>query len=267
MAAATSKDIDMFKEDGTQNNIYCNSNTGKYEKHINLELTNELTYFHDCKASGMPTESYITEQIRLHGACLLKNIIKIDELIRSLTNLLGPLKKQSNGKLNTVIAPNENPSKLINSKTFQPLHQDNIYEREAPKYVLLYCISCAETGGENILININTLLNEQGINPFLSLLDKDSQTFLSTGVKSAVITKTSDGFTSKISPFASKILFQDGASCKAFHKLIDVIHSDTQHMVFKKLLSGDALLMDNTRVLHGRCAFTGTNRKLCRFWF
>jgi hypothetical protein len=257
----------MFSEDGIQENIYCNSNTEKYKKHINLESTNELTHFHDCKFSGMPTESDITEQIRLYGTCLIKNITQIDELIKRLTRLLGPLKKQSNGKLNTVIVPNENPSKLINSKTFQPLHQDNIYEREAPKYVLLYCISCAETGGESILINIDTLLNKQGIKPFLSLINKDSQTFLRTGVKSAVLTKTSDGFTSKISPFASKILFQDSASCKAFHKLIDVIHSDTQHMVFKKLLSGDALLMDNTRVLHGRCAFTGANRKLCRFWF
>ena len=135
-----------------------------------------------------------------------------------------------------------------------------------PKFILLKCIDAAESGGETILVDGKKALLE-ALNNYPQIIgelfDSNSKFFLGNGVMTSqsVFKLRSDGSIQFNYSNDSNFILTEKSKV-----LVDIFDNNCLEPSHEfKLNSGEVLLIDNYRILHGRNKFSGS-RVLERVW-
>jgi len=200
--------------------------------------------------------------------------VNLDDLGLWLSNFLGDLmtKKNPHRKNYCPVIAESNSKYFVNSSFSQPLHTDEGYSKTYPKYLALYCKHQANNGG------VSTLFDFFSLYPLLC--QYFSKTLKQLNTMDAVTLHGITGFEAK--PILLSTSLNDPAisycatlkqmSCslevfKIFNFITRYIHQPLSQIRFK-LQSNQVLLLDNTRILHGRTKFDiNDRRELYRYWF
>ena len=217
----------------------------------------------------------IHDKIIENGFCLVnfKNKVSPEWLSNWQESFLGELvtNKNPKGLPYSKVAIKAGSAYLADSSKAQPLHTDEGYTVNIPKYISLFCAEQAETGGISTLALIDNLINQFDEN-FLS----DNFAFK----KDAMIVASAHGEVNKplffyydndkvgiaYSPIVKNIKLLSNLK-KVFELITEYIHQP-KNQIRIKLEKGDLLIINNFRVLHGRTSFdNNSNRTFYRFWF
>jgi hypothetical protein len=158
-----------------------------------------------------------------------------------------------------------------NSAFAQPLHTDEGYRSEFPRFVSLYCVGASRSGGESIIVKVEALLVE-----LYRLFGENVNNFFQSDfiqIESAyeqiykkILFRLKEGMVGmSYSPILRSLkTSEQGNKMIAF--INQFIH-DPLNQYRVKLNKSDLLIMDNCRVLHGRTAFgENDDRLMLRLW-
>jgi alpha-ketoglutarate-dependent taurine dioxygenase len=151
------------------------------------------------------------------------------------------------------------------------LHTDGSFEPVPPTYMLMYCETPADEGGDSLLASGDRLFKH---------LSLEHPGYLAALSKPAAFTITRDDRTAKRAVFTPvngrlRLAFRSGNDIRleidskavtAFDHVRAWLR-DPANCIHYKLGAGDILIFDNTRMLHGRTAFSRESaRSLHGLW-
>ncbi|MEZ4753287.1 MAG: TauD/TfdA family dioxygenase [Bdellovibrionota bacterium] len=150
-------------------------------------------------------------------------------------------------------------------------HTDGAYLDAPPEIVALHCVREIYDGGDSLLIDGKSLYQE---------ISKCHPEYLTMLMRPDAFTITRAGETSKRPLFFSKgcrtrLAFRTGdlvavvphPECAKAFAAVEEYALRRENQLRLRLESGDILICDNTRMLHGRLGFSvGSPRKLHRLW-
>lgn len=198
------------------------------------------------------------------------------EALFEVVKLFGEVRVTNYGKLFDVkVSPN--PSNLAFTNQGLQAHTDNPYRHPRPSVQLLYCLENSAAGGESVLIDgfaAAKRLQSEDPNAF-DLLTRYPVDFEYKSLKDQVhllargpmIELDSDNklmsvrFNSRSIAPIKNVPFSDmTAYYQAYRKFSDIIDDPGMGISFK-LEPGECVVMDNTRVLHSRLAYSGSGER------
>ena len=208
-----------------------------------------------------------------YGVTLLKNVPHRLNQVESIIGLFGQIKETNYGRVfdvRTVI----DPQNLAYSSKTLGAHVDNPYRNPTPTLQLLHCLNNDQPGGESTLVDGFFVANQLKQDCFdnYELLSKTSIDFeyRAPGTylrdRKPVIQTNNEGNVESI--------FYNDRSTMPIHlpiekiegfytaliEFADLLESPDNRIQFK-LNSGQAMLFDNTRVLHGRTGFLASGNR------
>jgi alpha-ketoglutarate-dependent taurine dioxygenase len=200
------------------------------------------------------------------GAIVIKDTPSDPAAFIELANAIGQIQATHLGdffELRTTSQPNH----IGEVNAYIPPHIDLVYYQNPPEYQMLQCIEPIATGGENVLIDGQSLIER---------LDGDTRRILEEHIfefvaKSEevhyrgahpIIKVGDDNRLAAIFYNEYKILVKSTTPCEAVCAVEElrslVERRDLQCEI--RLQRGDTLLFDNTRVIHGRRSFDDHRR-------
>ena len=155
-------------------------------------------------------------------------------------------------------------------------HTDNPYRDPVPTIQILYCLENSALGGDSTVVDgFNAAIHLKNKNPnYFNLLTKYCARFEYKGDKGAhlqsrrpMIELSPDGeliairFNNRSSAPITDVPYEDMANYyKAYRAFSDIINDSTLVVNFK-LNPGECFIVDNTRVLHARTAYSGAGTR------
>lgn len=212
--------------------------------------------------------------VAVYGFSLLRNVPAVEEKLFDVVTLFGFVRVTNYGRLFEV-RTEENPSNLAFTPQPLSLHTDNPYRDPCPTLQILHCLQQSDEGGLTALSDgfyAATKLKEEAPNAFALLAECEApfyyeSTSASLHSTQKVIAVNSNGDVEKIHinnrsmaplslPFDTTAAFYD-----ALFKFRHILESEESQYTYA-LESGDLLLLDNERVLHGRVGHSVGKRHL-----
>lgn len=191
-----------------------------------------------------------------------------------LSNLLGePLcGKHSGGQPFAKVQATENAKFYINSSLAQPMHTDEGHATVFPRYAALFCAKEAGEGGDSIIVPFKelhaALLRDFGCDVDL-LFAQDAiaiENYQGMKIKPVLFTLNNGDVGISYSTVLQKMWCSERVF-EMFDYVAKYVHNRDNQIRFK-LKSGQMLIFDNCRVLHGRTSFSMNDpRLLYRYWF
>jgi len=155
--------------------------------------------------------------------------------------------------------------------SLQPPHTDSPFRPSPPAIVAFQCVRHAPIGGETILVRGDEIYaylsrhNPLGLEALTSSLATAWRSNFRREV--SVFCRTSKGFQIAFRRDKSAGMQATGAAADALDEIETYVNNPSRQLRLP-LRSGQILVLDNTRVLHGRTAFPpGCGRMLRRLWF
>jgi len=207
-------------------------------------------------------------------AKLNRGPVKADALTQ-VVDLFGHLRETNYGRIFEVRVE-EKPTNLAYTGLALQAHTDNPYRDPVPTIQVLYCLESSAPGGDNVLVDgfmAATKLRQE--NPYgFDLLSGYCARFEYAGEddvclqsKRPIIELAADGQLQSIrfnnrsaAPFTD-IPFEHMADYYAAYRRFGEIINDPASEIGFRLNPGDCFLIDNTRVLHARKAFSGAGTR------
>ncbi|WP_136255713.1 2-trimethylaminoethylphosphonate dioxygenase [Onishia niordana] len=207
------------------------------------------------------------EQLHRYGFVLVDGVPTEEDGMQALMARVGPLRRTNWGGIADVKSVANAYDLTMTQRGLEP-HTDNPYRDPIPGYIWLHCLTNAADGGDSTLADgyrAAQLLRERDPTAFDCLTQvypgfryRDETTWLES--EGPLIELDSQGRifrvrysnrTERVRALPAAQLARYYAARRAFFELIT---SDelTLHL---KLDPGQMLIMDNYRLLHGRCAF------------
>ena len=169
-----------------------------------------------------------------------------------------------------------NPTNLAFTGLGLQAHTDNPYRDPVPTIQVLYCLESSAAGGENMVVDgfrAAERLREE--NPrWFEVLSKYCAKFEYAGEAGVVLRSrrpmielAPDGeliavrFNNRSAGAISDVPYEDMADYYQAYRRLGEIIDDPQMEVTFRLEPGEAFLVDNTRVLHARKAYSGTGTR------
>jgi len=166
----------------------------------------------------------------------------------------------------------ENAKFYFNSNLAQPMHTDEGHATTFPRYAALICEKEAVHGGDSIIVTLKLLysaLIQLFGNDIDLLFAKDAitiQNYQGVKKKPVLIYVDNGDIGITYSPllrkmWCSRLVFE------MFDCITQFIHTMDNQTRFK-LRSGQVLIFDNCKIIHGRTSFLSNDaRLLYRYWF
>ena len=215
-------------------------------------------------------KSMVTEHGFVIVNCKGKTLLSI---IKLLQKLFGRSVKDVGIKKKYIakVAPAKNGKYYVNSIFAQPLHTDEGYRNEFPRFVSLYCVKPSQTGGVSTIVSVKSVLAElhrlfgSDVNNFLRSNFLQIESAYETINKQVLFELNDNVIGMSYSPILRNI-----TTTELGYKMITCINQfihDPSNQYRIKLNENDLLIMDNCQVFHGRTAF-GENdtRLMLRLW-
>jgi gamma-butyrobetaine hydroxylase len=168
------------------------------------------------------------------------------------------------------------PTNLAYSAVALPAHTDNPYRDQQPTLQLLYCLANSAAGGESVVVDgfaaVQTLQHEDP--QAFDLLASYCARYAYSGAANVhlesrrpIIEVAPDGEllavrmnNRSIAPITD-VPFDEMAGYYAAYRAFEAILARPQMAVTFKLEAGECFVVDNTRVLHSRLAFSGSGER------
>jgi len=192
-----------------------------------------------------------------------------------VVDLFGHLRETNYGRIFEVRVE-EKPTNLAFTGLALQAHTDNPYRDPVPTIQVLYCLESSAPGGDNVLVDgFNAARQLQQENPHaFDLLSRYCARFEYAGEagvclqsKRPMIELASDGqlqgirFNNRSAAPFTEIPFEHMADYyEAYRRLGEIIDHPASEVGFR-LKPGDCFVLDNTRVLHARKAFSGAGTR------
>ena len=207
-------------------------------------------------------------------AKLNKGPIQADALTQ-VVDLFGHLRETNYGRIFEVRVE-EKPTNLAYTGLALQAHTDNPYRDPVPTIQVLYCLESSAPGGDNVLVDgfmAATKLRQENPHGF-DLLSRYCARFEYAGEddiclqsKRPIIELAADGQLQSIrfnnrsaAPFTD-IPFEHMPDYYAAYRRLGEIINDPASEIGFRLNPGDCFVIDNTRVLHARKAFSGAGTR------
>jgi gamma-butyrobetaine dioxygenase len=195
--------------------------------------------------------------------------------LTQVVDLFGHLRETNYGRIFEVRVE-EKPTNLAFTGLALQAHTDNPYRDPVPTIQVLYCLESSAPGGDNVLVDgFNAARQLQQENPHaFDLLSRYCARFEYAGEagvclqsKRPMIELASDGqlqgirFNNRSAAPFTEIPFEHMADYyEAYRRLGEIIDHPASEVGFR-LKPGDCFVLDNTRVLHARKAFSGAGTR------
>jgi gamma-butyrobetaine dioxygenase len=212
----------------------------------------------------------LLEKLLKTGFVLLDGVPLTLEAAGEVASLLGPIRAQSYAPVFDIWT-RDNPDILSNSESAITPHVDEPFRTHPPGLFLLHCLKASPAGGANILIDgfrLAAVLRQHDPHAFRTLCDVPVPHHRCRGgafqhyMESPVLTLNAHGDVS-----AFRFAERSAAPLKLPHGLMRRVYAarralltlayDADYQVRICLDPGQALLIDNHRLMHGREAFQG----------
>jgi alpha-ketoglutarate-dependent taurine dioxygenase len=208
------------------------------------------------------------------GLAFLRGVPVEDEIVLRVAALIGYTRETNYGRvldLRTVAEPNN----LAYTNVALPVHTDNAYRDPVPGFQMLHCLSVAGQGGESIFVDgmaAAERLRAHDVEAFNTLC----QTPILYRFEDPGVDLTAERTMLEVDTHAQfrAVYYNDrsiaplplkGPRLKkyyaAYRQFAALLHEPARFVVCR-LEPGDLVLFDNTRVLHGRTAFSGGSRHI-----
>ncbi|RPG98843.1 MAG: gamma-butyrobetaine,2-oxoglutarate dioxygenase [Candidatus Pelagibacter sp. TMED118] len=202
-----------------------------------------------------------------YGFVIFKNVPVENNFIVSFANSIGSIRRTNFGEyFNVKSIPN--PNDLAYTSLPLAPHTDNPYRNPVPCIQLLHCIANEVSGGYSTLVDGYTVTEDlkKEFQEFYNILTEvkvkfkfiDKDVVLEGWSELIKLDENNEFKQVKFSPRLDfvPILKKDKLDLyyKARNKISSMYNSDKYRIEFK-LMSGDLLMMDNYRLLHGRTEF------------
>ncbi len=213
--------------------------------------------------------------VRTHGVAVLHDMPTDPGALCEVAELFGYVRETNYGRWFEVRSE-VNPNNLAYTNLGLQAHTDNPYRDPVPTLQLLSCLENSVDGGDSIIVDgfkAALLLKSEYPDAF-DLLSRHCANFEYAGsdgvrlrARKPMIGLATDGQLTAVSfnnrsaaPFTD-IPFADMADYyAAYRRFAEIVERKDMEVTFK-LSPGDLFIVDNTRVLHARKAFSGTGTR------
>lgn len=213
--------------------------------------------------------------IRKYGVAVLSGVPMDSGALCRVVELFGFVRETNYGRWFDVRSK-VNPNNLAYTNLGLQAHTDNPYRNPVPTLQLLSCLENSVEGGDSIVVDgfrIARRLRFDSPGAF-DLLSRYRATFEYAGSKGVrlrankpTIDLAPDGeltaisFNNRSAAPLSNVPFDDMEDYYDAHRRFAEIVEDKSMQVSFKLSPGELFIVDNTRVLHARKAFSGTGNR------
>ena len=192
-----------------------------------------------------------------------------------VVDLFGYVRETNYGKLFEV-RTEVNPTNLAFTGLGLQAHTDNPYRDPVPTVQVLYCLESSATGGENMVVDgfAAALRLRDEAPEFFDVLARHCARFEYAGEAGVCLTSrrplielAPDGeligvrFNNRSLAAVTDVPFEQMALWYAAYRRLGEIIDDPNMEVTFRLEPGEAFVVDNTRVLHARKAYSGTGTR------
>jgi gamma-butyrobetaine hydroxylase len=230
--------------------------------------------FEDVSESPQLLQGWLSDIVRFGFAKLNAGPVQTLALTQ-VVDLFGHLRETNYGRIFEVRVE-EKPTNLAFTGLALQAHTDNPYRDPVPTIQVLYCLESSAPGGDNVLVDgfmAATLLQKENPHGF-DLLSRYCARFEYAGEddvclqsKRPQIELSADGqlqgirFNNRSAAPFTDIPFEHMADYYAAYRRLGEIIDDPALEVGFRLNPGDCFVIDNTRVLHARKAFSGAGTR------
>ncbi len=214
-------------------------------------------------------------KVARYGFGKLVNGPTTDQSLIKVVEMFGFVRETNYGRYFEV-RTEVNPTNLAYTGLGLQAHTDNPYRDPVPSLQVLYCLESSAAGGENMVVDgfraIERLRAEN--QAWFDVLSRYCARFEYSGEKGVVLRSrrpmielSPDGeligirFNNRSTAAITDVPFQDMATYyEAYRRLGEIIDEGAMEVTFR-LEPGECFIVDNTRVLHARKAYSGTGTR------
>jgi gamma-butyrobetaine dioxygenase len=214
-------------------------------------------------------------QVTRYGFGKIENGPTEDGSLFKVVDLFGYVRETNYGR-HFEVRTEVNPTNLAFTGLGLQAHTDNPYRDPVPSIQVLYCLESSAAGGENMVVDgFAAALRLRAENPeYFDVLSKycarfeyagDADTCLRS--RRPMIELAPDGeligvrFNNRSLAAVQDVPFDDMATYYAAYRRFGEIIDDEAMEVTFRLEPGEGFVVDNTRVLHARKAYSGTGTR------
>lgn len=198
-----------------------------------------------------------------------------DQALMRVVDLFGYVRETNYGR-HFEVRTEVNPTNLAYTGLGLQAHTDNPYRDPVPSIQVLYCLESSAAGGENMVVDgfrAAERLREENAKWF-DVLSRYCARFEYAGDEGVVLRSrrpmielTPDGeliavrFNNRSLAAVTDVPYDDmGTYYAAYRRLGEIIDDSSMEVTFR-LEPGESFVVDNTRVLHARKAYSGTGTR------
>ncbi|WP_305987056.1 TauD/TfdA family dioxygenase [Roseibium sp. MMSF_3544] len=198
-----------------------------------------------------------------------------DQALMKVVSLFGYVRETNYGR-HFEVRTEVNPTNLAYTGLGLQAHTDNPYRDPVPTIQVLYCLESSAAGGENMVVDgFRAALRLKEENPdWFDVLSRYCARFEYAGDKGValksrrpMIELAPDGeliavrFNNRSAAAITDVPFEDmGLYYQAYRRFGEIIDDPAMEVTFR-LEPGECFVVDNTRVLHARKAYSGTGTR------
>lgn len=198
-----------------------------------------------------------------------------DQALMQVVDLFGFVRETNYGR-HFEVRTEVNPTNLAFTGLGLQAHTDNPYRDPVPTVQVLYCLESSAAGGENMVVDgfrAALRLREENAEWF-DVLSRYCARFEYAGEDGVILRSrrpmfelAPDGeliavrFNNRSAAAITDVPFEDMATFYAAYRRLGEIIDDPEMEVTFRLEPGECFVVDNTRVLHARKAYSGTGTR------
>ena len=230
--------------------------------------------FNAVRATASELRDWLEDLVR-YGVGGLRNGPATDRALLEVVDLFGHVRETNYGR-HFEVRTEVNPANLASTNLELQAHTDNPYRDPLPSILVLYCLESSAAGGENFVVDgfraAERLREEHRewfdvLSRYCARFEYSGQSGVVLRSRRPMIELSPDGeliavrFNNRSAAAISDVPYDDMETFYTAYRRFGEIVDDPQMGVEFRLSPGECFVVDNTRVLHGRRAFSGTGRR------